>query len=82
MSQVTIHRCPGCSQILENTNLIVAALTNDGIIPAVRDGTKGEFRIDVGNKRVIEKKQASELPSVTDSIRAVEYEVDSGLLAT
>lgn len=53
MSNVTIRRCPVCQTIRGHTEQLVSELRHErGIGIEVEDGSKGEFTIEVGERRI------------------------------
>lgn len=53
MKNVTIHRCPVCSNIRSHTDQLKAALQGDPELNVkVLDGREGEFSIDVDDRTI------------------------------
>ena len=78
MSKVTIFRCPVCDTIRSHTDEVVQQLSADGISANVRDGNKGEFRIQVDGKTVIDHSGQS-LPEPEHCVQAVEQATGAGV---
>jgi len=53
MKNVTIRRCPTCSNIISYTDQLTAELRNDPDVKVnVVDGSKGEFTAEVDGRRI------------------------------
>jgi hypothetical protein len=74
MKQVTIRRCPVCSNIRSETDAIVAQLRNDRNVKVqVVDGNKGEFTVEVDGQPV-SRLTGEMMPTVDEVVAAVRGE--------
>ncbi|MCI0703302.1 MAG: hypothetical protein L0241_19665 [Planctomycetia bacterium] len=71
MKQITIRRCPVCSNIGSLTNSVVSSLKSD---PDTRvnviDGAKGEFSVEVDGQSIYQQAGAM-LPTSEEVVSAV-----------
>ena len=74
MKDVTIRRCPVCKDIGKLTDEVQLALKNDlDVNVLVVDGRKGEFTVEVNDRKVSELK-GDMLPSPQEVTRAIRGE--------